>query len=130
MYRSLRRLGKTCDYINGMAILLRNPYFSGKDSILMLDVLDRFVREAEILKVIERQACAFLPYFSRGIVEDPFLSFQTHSTASAGGLTLWTKAVKYLLGSCATNVTILSTISTLQDICQRSEELETDWLAQ
>lgn len=68
------RTSSVRDCLKWIAISLRYHDFSGEYPILVLKFLAQFMSGAYILEISEGQAYVALPFFLRGVAEDPFLS--------------------------------------------------------
>jgi len=122
-HRSSRGTGKVRDYIKRMEIRLSQHHFSGKDPIMVLDFLSRFVREAEIQEMSEAQALLALPSFLNGFAKSQYEAAERVNPQD-GGIGSWPEAVQYLLRNYAQNKYISSAIRDLRDT--RQKELETE----
>ena len=122
--RSGRETGKVKDHVRRMATTLSGLEFSGKDPILVLNFLSRFVEECDVLEMKESQALLALPYFLK---EDALRQYRAarDSSPKEGGVSAWPEAVQYLLRNYATNNAISEAILEFRDTQQRPDEDET-----
>ncbi|CAN8062292.1 unnamed protein product [Agarophyton chilense] len=108
-----------------MGLTLRSQDFTDEDSILILDVLARFVQDADILPMDEARAYIALPYSFMGMAEDQHNSVRGSLRASKGGVTCWPEAAQYLLRSYATGTENQNATLALRDTKQKLGETET-----
>ena len=123
--RSTSSTNETRKHMRALELTLKSRKFSGKDPILILNFLSRFVEEADTLRMTEGQAFVALPHFLANPAETQFLSSRNASTS--GGVTSWPEAVQYLLETYATSSAIREATNKLQEIRQLAHENESDY---
>lgn len=126
--RDGRATGRAKDKIKRMHLTLGKHIFDGKDQILILKFLARFVREADVLRMSEAQAFIALPHFLTGFALSQFEAVRDTSViGDIGGVNCWPEAVQYLLRSYATSSEIQKALLDLSNIRQSSGEDEKDF---
>ena len=123
--RTPRGNSKIKDRITRLELPMRCHTFDGRDPIHVLDFLARFVREADMLKMSEAQACIAVPYFLRGHAEQQLNAVRGSSSVREGGVTCWSEAVQYRQRSYGTSSAIRDAIPDLRDTSQHPDETET-----
>ncbi len=112
-------------HLKALELTLKSEKFSGKDPILVLNFLARFVEEADTIRMTEAQAFIALPHFLTGQAENEFRS--SRNSANSGGVSCWPEAVQYLLETYATSSSIRDAVNLLRDIRQQATENETQF---
>ena len=101
--------------------------FTGEDGVLVLDFLARLVQEFDTQEMNEGQAIRLLPEFLSGIALRQYTSVSQTAGSHHGKVSVWPKAVQWLLRSFATDEAIRQAVLALREVQQRPSEDEMEF---
>ena len=122
--RSSERTLEVKKHIKSLDLSLRKK-FTGKDPVMILNFLTRFVEEADIIKMTEAQALLALPHYLMDSAETQFRA--SIKGARSGGITSFPEAIQYLLRTYATPSALREAVNAVRDIRQQANETENEY---